>query len=196
MAQMAQDWEQAAEALVAAFASTEPTPGGGSAAGVTAAMGCALARMASGISMKSRRADERTKAALGEADAAFKEMGEGFLRLMREDARAFDSVMQAYGLPKEDPARPQNIQERLAEAAAVPLRTAEAASKARIAAKGLRARAIGSVSSDVDCAGHLLEAAARCALTNVDVNLSLMKDERRADALREKAEVVRRGLSA
>ncbi|MFA5141037.1 MAG: cyclodeaminase/cyclohydrolase family protein [Elusimicrobiota bacterium] len=193
---MAQDWEQAAQALVEAFASTEPTPGGGSAAGVVAAIGCSLGRMASGISMRSKKADETAKAVLGEAHAAFQRMGERFLQLTREDARAFDSVMEAYRLPKEDPSRGGKIQERLFSAAAVPLQTAEAAVQALLSAREMRPRTLGSVSSDMDCAAHLLEAAARCALTNVGINLSLMKDDGRAKALRERAEAVRRGLGA
>jgi formiminotetrahydrofolate cyclodeaminase len=193
---MAQDWEQAAQTLVEAFANTEPTPGGGAAAGVVAAIGCALGRMAAGISMRSKKADGAAKAALGEADAAFQRMGERFLRLTREDARAFDSVMEAYRLPKEEPSRGQRIQERLLSAASVPLETAEAAVRALVSAREMRPRTLGSVSSDMDCAAHLLEAAARCALTNVGINLSLMKDSDGARALRERADAVRGRMGA
>ncbi|HVE12117.1 MAG TPA: glutamate formimidoyltransferase, partial [Elusimicrobiota bacterium] len=98
-------WETAAARLVDAFASTDPTPGGGSAAGVAGAIGCALGQMAAGVSAQSKKATPEGKAALAKAGGEFACMAAGMRNLTVEDAASFDAVMDAVKLPKDHPER-------------------------------------------------------------------------------------------
>lgn len=189
------DWKDCADKLVEAFASTEPTPGGGAAAGTVGALGCALGQMAAGISLRSKKADEDRRRALREADGELGRLRSELQGLTSEDAEAFGAVMAAYKLPK-GPDRPAKIQEGLQRAADVPLRTARASLAGLRLIRRSKEKTLGTVSSDMDCAAHLLRAAVLCALENVSINISLMKDENEAGRLRGDVDEVRGGLDA
>ncbi|MBI3299734.1 MAG: glutamate formimidoyltransferase [Elusimicrobia bacterium] len=188
-------WEAAAERLAEAFASTDPTPGGGSAAGTAGAIACALGRMASGISAASKKVDQARKDALESAREGFKSLQGEFHRLTGADAASFDTVMAAFKLPKDDPARTAKVQESLQHAAEVPLETARRAVEALRRVKETAGKAVGTVASDMNCAAHLLRAAALCALENVEINAGSLKDPKAAAGLRAEAEDVRKSLS-
>jgi len=189
-----QDWKEAAARLIEAFASTEPTPGGGAAAGTCGAIGCALAEMAAGISLSSGKSDERRRRALAEAREEFRELQAEFRRLTEGDAAAFERVMEGYRLPKDDPGRAERLQTSLVGAARVPLETARRAVEALEKARRAKGETVGTVSSDMGCALHLLRAAGLCALENVEVNAALLKDREAARVLREEAARARKGL--
>jgi methenyltetrahydrofolate cyclohydrolase len=187
-------WQEALARLTECFASTEPTPGGGSAAGAAGALGCALAQMATGISLGSKKADEGRRQALAAAREEFGRLGMEFRRLTGEDAAVFERVMAAYRLPKDDPGRGPRLQESLKAAAGVPLDTARAALAALKKAALAKGQTLGTVTSDMSCAEHLLRAAGLCALENIEVNAALIKDSSAASALRCEAESVRKAL--
>jgi len=176
-------WLEASDILSKALANTEPTPGGGSAAAAAGAMGCALGAMALGISLKSKKLDAAKRPAL---ERGLQEMERGrddFQKLAAEDAESFEGFKKAQALPKENPGRAAQMQEALAAAAEVPLRTAAVAQKAHAAAKALAAAVSPAVVSDLNCALHLLKAAALCAAENVRINTSGLKDREKARAL-------------
>jgi len=190
----ASDWQGCVGVLGAAFASTDPTPGGGAAAGAAAALGCALGEMAAGISARSKKIDEARRAELLAARDAFAKARAEFEGFVRRDVAAFDQVMAAYGLPKEDPRRAPELQRTLRGAAEVPL---EAARRSLAVLGELRAcapKAVGTVASDVRCAEHLLRAAGLCALENVSVNRGLIKDAAFAEGLGKAEAELRAGL--
>ncbi len=187
-------WEAAAERLAEAFASTDPTPGGGSAAGAAGAIACGLGQMAAGISAASKKIEQSRREALESAREGFKSLQGEFHRLTTDDAASFEGVMAALKLPKEDPARPAKVQDSLVKAAEVPLETARRAVEALRRVRETTAKAVGTVASDMNCAAHLLRAAALCALENVEINAGSLKDPAAAKALRAEAEDVKRSL--
>lgn len=195
MAQMARDtdqgWQKAAARLAEAFASTDPTPGGGAAAGVSGAIACALARMAAGISLSSRGADGPRRSFLAAAGDEFSGLQARFHRLSGEDAAAFERVMAAYGLPKTEPGRAETLEAALLGAARAPLDIAHEAAGALGKVLRAKKKTLGTVSSDMACAAHLLRAAGLCALENVEVNAALMKDAAAAEGLRARARELR-----
>lgn len=170
------DWRQAGKQVAEAMSNTDATPGGGSAAAISGAMGCGLGQMAAGITLKSKKLDEAKRPALQAAHARFGELREAFDRLAGEDAAAFDEFMAAMGLPKDDPARGARMQAGLKHAAEVPLKTAQAAAEALALARQTAPLAGAAVASDINCAMHLLKAAAQCAAENVRINLPGLKD--------------------
>ncbi len=85
-------------------ASESPAPGGGSVSAYMGAMGVALAAMVANLSSHKRGWDERWEEFSEWADKA-KGVQEKLLRLVDEDTRAFNSIMEAFGLPKNSEKR-------------------------------------------------------------------------------------------
>jgi formiminotetrahydrofolate cyclodeaminase len=190
------DWPTAAQTLAAALATTDSTPGGGAAAGVAGQMGCALAQMSVGISARSKKIEAARRAALEAALTDFAQRREDFARLTTEDAKVFDAVMAVYALAKDDPERPARMQTALQAAADVPLQTAQAAVAGIACVRDNQQWTVGTVTSDMNCAAHLLRAAGLSALENVEINASCMKDSTAAGKLRERLAAVRAQLAA
>lgn len=170
------DWKAAGRQLAEALSNTDATPGGGSAAAVSGAMGCGLGQMAVGITLKSKKLDEAKRPALTAAHAKLGELRATLDRLADEDAAAFDVFMAAMALPKDDPTRAAKMQAGLKHAAEVPLKTASVAAEALAVAKQAAPLAGPAVVSDINCAMHLLKAAALCAAENVRINIPGLKD--------------------
>ncbi len=179
----ASDWRAAGRAVAEALSNTDATPGGGSAAAVSAAMGCGLGQMAVGITLKSKKLDAAKRPELERAHAALGEFRARFDALAGEDAQAFDLFMAAMSLPKDDATRAEKMQRALTHAAEVPLKTAQQSAGALAVARAAAPLAGAAVASDMNCAMHLLKAAALCAAENVRINLGGIKDEAAAKDL-------------
>ena len=192
------DWKKAASVLGEAFSNTDATPGGGSAAGVAGVIGCALAQMAAGISAKSKskKMNVGRREALTWAMNDFKKEQLEFERLAAEDAAAFDAFMDVYALAKDDPERPEKMHAALVHAGEVPLETADKAAELLEKLSDVAGETIGTVTSDVNCAIHLIRAAGLCALENVEINAASLKDPAEAERLRAEADRVREELLA
>lgn len=187
------DWRSAARVVCDALATTDATPGGGSGAGISAAMGCSLGQMAIGITLKSKKLDPARRPPLEEADSALRELRARFFELTDADAKAFDGFMAAMGLPKESPERAAKMQQALIHASEVPLATAAASALAFQVCVQARHLCASAVASDVNCALHLLMAAAHCAAENVRINTGAIKDAAKAaDLERQLEEVLKR----
>lgn len=166
--------------LLAALASPEPTPGGGTAAAIAGAIGTALLVMVTGLAKSKNNLDDE-KAALAAARAALEPINSRLMELADADTQAFNAVMAAYRQPKatdeDKAARTRSIQAALRAATEVPLETlracVEAASHGRVVADCGNP----SAASDVGVAIGLLKAAAEGAASNVRINLGGLKDE-------------------
>ena len=166
--------------LLAALASPEPTPGGGTAAAIAGAMGTSLLVMVSGLA-KSRNNLDDEKAALETARAALEPISSKLMQLADADTEAFNQVMAAYRLPKatdqDKAARTSAIQVALRGATEVPLETLRACADALEHGRVVEQYGNQSAASDVGVAIGLLKAAAEGAAANVEINLTGLKDE-------------------
>jgi glutamate formiminotransferase len=181
-------WQKAGEIVADALSNTDATPGGGSAAGISGEMGCGLGLMAIGITLKSKKLDEAKRPALEKSRDALKLLKADFSRLTNDDAAAFDKFMDAMNLPKDDASRPAKMQAALIHAAEVPLQTAATANEAHGVVKAALPLSGAAVASDMNCALHLLKAAALCAAENVRINLGGIKDQKKSAELASKLE--------
>ena len=166
--------------LLAALASPDPTPGGGTAAAIAGAMGTSLLVMVSGLAKSKTNADDE-KAALTKARAVIEPLSARLTQLADADSASFDAVMAAYRLPKstdeEKAARTRAIQDAMRGATVVPLDTLRAASQAIEHGRAVAEHGNRSAASDVGVAIGLLKAAADGAAANVRINLGSLKDE-------------------
>jgi formiminotetrahydrofolate cyclodeaminase len=163
-----------AAALLDRFASTDPTPGGGSAAALAGAIGASLAAMVCAMP-KSRTGSDLEKERLAVALRWAREAGSRLRALVDEDAAAYDAVMAAYRLAKgtdaEKVARKQAVATAMSGAIAVPLRTAEACLVVLRAANEALAHGNPNATSDARTAGALAWAGVQGAAENVKINL-------------------------
>jgi formiminotetrahydrofolate cyclodeaminase len=166
--------------LLDALSSSNPTPGGGSAAAIAGAMGTSLLMMVTGLSKSKNNTDDE-KAALAKARDALSPIVAQLKQLADRDAQSFDRVMAAYRLPKisdeEKAARTQAIQAALQGATTVPLETLRTCAAALAHARVVAEHGNRSAASDAGVAIGLLRAAANGAHANVQTNLDGIKDE-------------------
>jgi len=183
-------WQAGANKLVDALADSAPTPGGGSAGAVSAAMGCALGVMACEISAKSKKTDEHNKALLAERSSVLKNIKAELQACVAEDSRAYDLFTAARKLAKDDPARGAAMQKALLYAAEVPLKTAITAARAIKELAPAAPAIIGAVDSDFKSAHYLLEAGIKCAAENVRINLGSIQDKAAAQRMEKELNAV------
>ncbi|PIU20557.1 MAG: glutamate formimidoyltransferase [Elusimicrobia bacterium CG08_land_8_20_14_0_20_59_10] len=180
-------WQAGANLFVDALANTDPTPGGGSAAAISGAMGCALGAMAIGITLRGKKLEEAKKPAL---NTLLERLGEHKAQLQNcvsEDSASFGVFMAVMKLPKDDPERKAKMQAALKYAAEVPLKTARLASEALVGLKVCEAYVAARVQSDFRSAAYQLETAIRCAVENVYINAESLEDRAAAEKLTAEA---------
>ena len=172
--------------LLAAFASAEPTPGGGSAAALASSVGASLLIMVAALP-KTRANSDEDRAALAAATASLTVLRERLTEAIDADTTAYDQVVAAYKLPKaadeEKAARAAAIQTALRAATDVPLGVMRWSAQALDTATAVGAHGHAAASSDVGVATALLRAGLEGARLNVAANLGGIKDEEYACAV-------------
>ncbi len=175
--------------LLDALAERTPAPGGGAAAACAGAFGAALTEMAARFSLAqgdvgAPMADVLERA--GELRARLFELGE-------VELRAFEPVLAAQRLPRDDPERAARLQSARSAAAQPPFEIAEAT--AEVAELGAELSRTGNPNLEGDAvAGVLLaEAACRAAARLVEINLPEGEEDHRA---RWAVDLSRRALAA
>jgi len=152
------------------LSSHEPTPGGGSAAALVAALGAALCEMAGRIA--DVPPDLLSRAQRLRADA---------LAARERDERAFAAVIAAQALPKsndaEKAARRDALETALHGAAAEPLHAASIALDVLRLSRELAQMHTGALASDIGCAAEFAAASLAACAYNVRINHRYMKDE-------------------
>ena len=177
--------------ILDAFASPDPTPGGGSASALAGAMGASLLLMVSRMA-KTRISAEQDRSALDRA-ASFLGPAAGELRaLIDRDSAAYESVVAAYRLPKgsdaEKAARKAAIQLAMRDAVEAPLGVMRACRTALAQLPLVEAHGNPNAASDVQVGGALLSAGLAGAKANVEINLPSMTDAEYVQRVREEIE--------
>lgn len=167
-------------ALLDAFSSNTPTPGGGSAAALAGAAGASLLVMVAGMP-KTRTNTPEERSALDAAHAALTPIRDTLQSLIDRDAAAYDLVVAAFRQPKatdeEKAVRKTAIQDATRVATEVPLETIRVCVQAMRHGRATVDHGNPSASSDAKVAFRLLMAAALGARDNVDINLSGLTDD-------------------
>ena len=175
-----------------------PAPGGGSVAAYVGALGAALGTMVANLSAHKRGWDERW-----EEFSTWAEKGEAFrrdlLRLVDEDTRAYDGILAAMQLPKENEAqkaaRKDAIREATKGAILVPLRTLELCVESMSVMKAMCEKGLKASVSDAGVGALCARSGAIAAYLNVRINCVGLDDEAwkkdvlaKADRLKAEAE--------
>lgn len=162
------------------LASNSATPGGGSVAALTGAMGAALLSMVSNLTIgkeKYQDVESEIKGLLKRSEKLRAQLEE----LIEKDVEAFNQLIAVMKLPKsnerEKKDREQKIQIALIEAARVPQEVAKKSKELIDICLDMANKGNKNAISDVGVGVILAEAALESAILNVKINLKLIKDE-------------------
>jgi len=165
--------------ILNSIASSDPTPGGGSVAALCLAHAHSLAAMVARLTMSSEKwsaGHEIASEIIEQSDVAISDS----LGLADRDADAFDSVMAAYRLPKNEEfqeSRKQAIREATIGAAIVPLETMVCASELLNNLLELSSECNSNALTDLASSAELAHTAARMAEMNVRINTGYLEGD-------------------
>ena len=174
-------------------ASESPAPGGGSIAAYCGVLGASLGTMVANLSSHKKGWDSKWKEFSDHADngqALIKEL----LYLVDEDTRAFNGIMDAFGLPKgndeEKAARKAAIQAATIYAIKIPFRTMEKAFESFELIREMAAKGNPNSVSDAGVGALCARAAVKGCYLNVKINAQDLKEHPEVKPLLERAEEI------
>lgn len=174
-------------------ASESVAPGGGSVAAYLGALGASLATMVANLSSHRRVWDERW-AEFSEWAEKGQRTKDELLRLVDEDTRAFNAIIDAVRLPKgndeEKAARHQAMQAATKQATEVPFQTMQAAMQVFDLCAAMAEKGNPSSGSDAGVGALCARAAVWGAYLNVRTNADDIEDKAWAAEKLEKAKVM------
>ncbi len=158
-------------------ASKTPTPGGGSVSAVSGAMAASLVEMVCNLTI-GKKGYEKVQSKIRTIKSQSNKLRKELLKLADEDAKAYESVVSAFKVSKNNPKRKQKIQTAFKKAVLIPLETAKKSGEVLDLAE--KALEIGNknTSSDARVAIFLSKTAIKGALENVEINRPSITDER------------------
>jgi len=163
-----------------ALASENSTPGGGSAAALSGAMGAALASMVCRLTL-GKEAYAGVRQEIEELLRRAENLRSRFQQLFQEDIEAYGRLSASYKLPRETSeeraVRSAAIQEQLVAAALVPLEVAERAAELVQCCQRIAEIGNAAVLSDVAIGAILASGAGEGAALLVRFNLRAMKND-------------------
>tara|TARA_B100001750_G_scaffold247283_1_gene272484 strand:- start:434 stop:1066 length:633 start_codon:yes stop_codon:yes gene_type:complete len=163
-----------------ALASSNPTPGGGSAAAVALSQSAALTLMVSELTIGRDKWSSGWGAAENAKDIASPLINHGFI-LADKDSEAFNQVMKSFKLPKDTEEqkklRSEAIHNATLEASNVPLETAKSALELLLTHEELAKFGNANAVTDVGVASLLASAACKGALFNVEINANSLPND-------------------
>ena len=180
-------------------ASESPAPGGGSISAYCAVLGASLGTMVANLSSHKAGWDSRWEEFSRHADkgqALIKEL----LFLVDEDTRAFNAIMEAFGLPKsndaEKAARKAAIQAATIYAIKVPFRTMQLAFDSFELVTEMAATGNPNSVSDAGVGALCARAAVKGCYLNVKINAQDLKEHPEVKPILEQAEAMNTATDA
>ncbi|MEO6578354.1 MAG: cyclodeaminase/cyclohydrolase family protein, partial [Candidatus Limnocylindria bacterium] len=166
--------------LVQRMATSDPVPGGGSAAAMAGAMGAALIHMVVELTI-GRPGMESNARQLTEVGVASAQFQSELMSLVDADAVAYGAVVQSRRLPntteREREIRVMHFNAAIREAVRAPLAVARAASEVLELATRLAPIGNRNAISDVGVGAMLASTSLRGAALNVEINLPMVKGD-------------------
>lgn len=170
--------------FLADTAARTPTPGGGSVAALTGALGAALACMVVEFTLGKKQFEDHSNR-LQQLLDEYKRMREEFGQLVTEDIAAYEAVSAARR-QRED----EEAEAALARAVAVPMQIVSLAAALAIGLDEMKTFVNPNLIGDLRVAATLAEASARAAGSTVRTNLDVMPDRREAARLEDRLDLL------
>lgn len=168
--------------FLTALASKEPTPGGGGASALVAAVSCSLCSMVSNLTTgKKKYAQYQEK--IDEYLVLLEEKNRILQADIEKDAKAFAPLAAAYSLDKSTPGYEDIMEKALLDAATAPKEILEDIYSLVSVIEDLAVMGSRLAISDVAVAAACLDAALKGCVLNVYINTKSMKNRDKADEM-------------
>jgi formiminotetrahydrofolate cyclodeaminase len=175
------------------LASKAPVPGGGGAAALGGALGMALSNMVGNLTVGKKKyaeVEEEVKALIAQGDQVMAELK----ALVDEDAKVFEPLSKAYGLPKDTPeqiAYKEEVMEKCSkDACDGPMKIMRKCYEGIKIHERMGQIGTNLAISDVGCGVVFLKAALTSAMLNVVINLNTIKDQEYVNKNRAEMEML------
>ena len=171
--------------FVTVLASNAPVPGGGGASALVGAIGTALGNMVGSLTVgKKKYADVEAEiiALKDKCDQLQKEL----LDQIALDAKGFEPLAKAYGIPKDDPSRDKVLEEATIVACQVPVKIMELCCEALDAIQVFAEKGSRLAVSDAGCGAVCVKAALQAASLNVFINTKTLQNRELAEEMNRK----------
>ena len=179
--------EMTLAAFTDALASKQAVPGGGGASALAGALGAALGAMVGALTLgKPKYA--AVEAEMSSLTARARDLSQALLALAEKDAAAFLPLSRAYGIPKDDPGRGEELERCLRLAAQPPLEMVRLCCQTIGLMEGFAAMGSRLAVSDAAAGAALCLGAMYGAAVNVKVNTRSMADRAYAAALNDEVD--------
>ena len=170
-------------------ASSDPGPGGGSIAALSAAVAASLTEMVANLTL-GKKGYEKVEAEMKATMEKMRPLREKLANDIDRDADAYKNVFSAFKLPKhteeEKQIRRETIQSELKHAASVPMGVAEDAFGILQHTRTVIEKGNQNAVTDGAVAAMMARTAVLSALYNVKINLGSIKDEAFVTEMKEK----------
>jgi glutamate formiminotransferase/formiminotetrahydrofolate cyclodeaminase len=180
-------------------ASESPAPGGGSIAAYAGTLGAALGTMVANLSSHKKGWDSRWEEFSNYAEQGQKALS-ALLALVDEDTRAFNKIMEAFGLPKsneaEKAARAAAIEKATIYAIQIPFKTMDLAFNAFNLTHKMAEIGNPNSVSDAGVGALCLRTAIKGAYMNVRINAQGLENHPEVKPLLQKAEEMNIAIDA
>lgn len=173
------------------LSSSAPVPGGGGASAAAGAYAAALGLMVGNLTTgKKKYADVEEE--ICESMKKLEQLRDKLTRLVDEDAKAFEPLSKAYGMPKETEEqkklKEQVMETALREACRVPLEIMEVSIEVMELLQVLEEKGSRLAVSDAGVGILFAKTSLEGASLNVFINTRLMKDRKYAEELNQRAD--------
>ncbi len=171
--------------FVTVLASNAPVPGGGGASALVGAIGTALGNMVGSLTVgKKKYADVEAEIITlkGKCDRLQKDL----LDQIALDAKGFEPLAKAYGIPKDDPNRDRILEEATMVACQVPMKIMELCCESLDAIAVFAEKGSRLAVSDAGCGAVCVKAALQAASLNVFINTKTLKNREAAEEMNKK----------
>lgn len=153
------------------LAAKQPTPGGGSAASLTGALGIALLEMVCNFTIGNRKYKDIEEITMSHL-AALKKVREEFMALIDEDVKVYNSICSAFKTKDE-----KIIDKTLKDGYYISLKMCKLSKAGIDVALVLAGNSNINLITDVGCGAELLKASFNSGIFNSEINLKGIKDE-------------------
>ncbi|MDW7650071.1 MAG: cyclodeaminase/cyclohydrolase family protein [Bacillota bacterium] len=175
-------------------ASNEPAPGGGSVSALGGSQAAALLAMYCRLSL-GKKGLEDVQESMQDVSRRAEEIMASLLRAIAEDTAAFNEVVAAFKLPKDNDeqktARKAAVQAAFEKAARVPLDVAEQCLQIMELIAHVVGKGNNSAITDIGVANLQAWSGLQGALYNVEINLTSLKDADLVSELKSHVERIR-----
>ena len=171
--------------FVTVLASNAPVPGGGGASALVGAIGTALGNMVGSLTVGKKKyagVEEEIISLKAKCDQLQKDL----LDQIALDAKGFEPLAKAYGIPKDAPGRDQIMEDATLVACRVPMKIMELCCESLDAIKVFAEKGSRLAVSDAGCGAVCVKAALQAASLNVFINTKTLQNRELAEEMNKK----------